>query len=155
MSPPSPHLRLYHPLKCPTQSVNCFPSPTQNISGSFLKCQHLGQSLQLINQNKFFFIIGLKEINISYENLHVQTINLFSHYLEGCTSSTGLWTSHVVATWKAVLHPQDNVHAMLLPLVDLLLQHLHQDTQNLGANGNFTIISIVMCNVVTFNVIRV
>jgi len=60
--------------------------------------------------------------------------------------------------WKVVFHPQDNGQAMLLllgrlyfihrivyrllRLVDLLLQHLHQDTQNLGVNGNFTIISI-------------
>jgi hypothetical protein len=44
-------------------------------------------------------------MNISYENLHVQSGNLFSHYLEGCTSSTGQWTGHVTGTEKAVLHP--------------------------------------------------
>jgi hypothetical protein len=32
--------------------------------------------------------------------------------------------------WKAVLHPKYSVQAMLLRLVDLLLQPLHEDTQN-------------------------
>jgi hypothetical protein len=31
---------------------------------------------------------------------------------------------------KAVLHPKYSVQAMLLLLVDQLLQHLHHDTQN-------------------------
>jgi hypothetical protein len=44
-----------------------------------------------------FFIVGLKDINVSYENLHVQTANLFPHYLEGWTSSKVQCTSHVSA----------------------------------------------------------
>ncbi len=63
-----PYSGLYQCLSCAPQSVNYFPSPTQEIGTighyevrDYLDATQLGKTLQLANQKQSFLLPGLVE----------------------------------------------------------------------------------------------
>jgi len=84
------------------------------------------------------------EINVSYENLHVQTANLFSRYWEGCTSSKVQCRCHVTAAGGPALTASPSRYTkpgansnLIIFSITLLFTLAFQNPPNLGKNPSF------------------